>query len=699
MRIRQITELRNTQKISKLVHESDDPIYITKNGYGDMVLMSLNAYESLTKKNEEEIKKERKIIPNEDVQDNFGLIKCLCAPISIKVANPSFNKEQIINTLKDADKRNVKIVVFPELSISSYTAGDLFLNSSFLNRCLKSALSVVNESKELDIFFTFGVPFSYKQRLYNVAFCCYKGEILGIVPKSYIPNQNEYYESRYFASGLNINTKVEIDNKIIPFSSSILFQNKEYKNMTIGVEICEDLWIPSSPSTRHALNGATIILNLSASNETFLKDEYRRNLILTTSKKLEVAYLYCSSSQDESTQDLIFSGSSIIAQDGDILKESSFTYSGAEAIIDINLLCNRRRQMMSYPKLDDMEDKILFSMPIENIEFPILDKTPFLPKDNKLEAYQKILYLQASGLVKRLKHTNIKKVVLGLSGGLDSTLAYLASIKALDILNLSRENVIAISMPCFGTSNRTRNNAISLAKYYKTTFLEIPLDESVKLHMKDLNLDEKDHNVAYENAQARERTQVLMDYANKENALVIGTGDLSEIALGWSTYNGDHMSMYALNCSLPKTLIKEMLTYLKDEGNKEVIEDIISTPISPELLPTDEKGNIKQQTEDIIGPYILNDFFLYHFIYNQFSLTKIYYLAINTFKNEYDNKTIMHWLKSFIKRFFSQQFKRSCMPDGVKVSLFSLSPRGDLRMPSDASYEDFIKELEAIENN
>ncbi len=696
MRIRQITELRNTQKISKLVHESSEPIYITKNGFGDMVVLSLEAYEALLQEKGTPFSKENTSynVLFEDRNENFGYLKCSCSPIKVQVGNPSFHAEQILSVLQEAKKENISLVVFPELAISSYTAGDLFLNSSFLNACYKAAWKVIKESENYDIFFTFGVPFSYQNHLYNTAFCCYKGKLLGIVPKSFLPNYNEFYEGRYFVSGKDIHTMVKIENQTIPFSDSILFQNTLDKKLVIGVEICEDLWAMDSPSIRHAMNGATVLLNLSASNETYDKENYRRELVSTTSKKLQAAYIYCSSLQEESTTDLLFSGATFIAQDDEILSESSFSLNGATAYIDLNLIENRRRQA-SYLNFQNKETRLPFSLEMKD-EVPMLSKTPFIPSKNKVEIYEKILYMQALSLVKRLKHTKQKKVVLGLSGGLDSTLALLVAVKAMDILQFSHQQIVAISMPCFGTSEKTKHNAMELAKQYQVTFLEISIKASVESHFKDLDLNRDDPSIVFENAQARERTQLLMDYANKVGGIVLGTGDLSEIALGWSTYNGDHMSMYALNASLPKTLIQDMLSTFAEKEHRTIFMDIIKTPISPELLPLDSQGNIKQYTENVLGPYIVHDFFLYHFIHNQFSLKKIYFLAKKAFQKEYDEKSILTWLKIFTKRFFQQQFKRSCMPDGAKIGPVALSPRGDFRLPSDVNYEDFLKELDSL---
>ncbi len=701
MQIKPIKDLRNTQEISELVHSTNDPIYITKNGYGDMVIMSLENYEKITLEKQKAAKINSDTLLSNYENDSLGYLNVCAVPLEIKVADVKFNANNIIKNVKDLTKDN-QIILFPELSLTSYSCGDLFLNRTLKDSCIEYISLILKETKDCSSLFVFGAPIEKDNKLYNCAIVCFKGKILGIVPKTYLPNYMEFYEMRHFEKGSTDLDYVSLFDYKIPFSTNLLFQNALNPKEIIAIEICEDLWALNSPHIAHVNAGATIILNLSASNELISKEEYRKNLISYTSAKTISAYIYCSATNDESTTDLLFSGVSMICENGTTLSYSApFENKITSSTIDLDYLKNERMKMTSFPKANCENYKII------NYENEIILNTitreyprnPFVPNtyEAKVSKYKKILKMQALGLAKRLKHTGMSKMVVGISGGLDSTLAYLVCVECADILNLPRKNIIAITLPCFGTSARTKNNAQQLAKDYDTTFIEISIKDSVTQHLKDINHDIDKKDTTFENAQARERTQVLMDYANQVNGLVIGTGDLSEIALGWSTYNGDHMSMYSVNSSLPKTLIKDMVYILADfSPSKKTLLDIVNTPVSPELLPADKKGNISQLTEDIVGPYELHDFFLYMFIRNHFSIKKIYEIAKSTFKDVYDEETIKKWLKNFIKRFFSQQFKRSCMPDGIKIGSVSLSPRGDWRMPSDASMAIYLENLEKI---
>lgn len=699
MHIKPITDLRNTQEISELAHKSDDVIFITKNGYGDLAVMSIEKYAEIMHVNQEEkLHAKANLITSKPV-NNMGFINVCCTTLHTKVSDINYNAEEIIKNVKLYQKN--KIILFPELCLTAYTCHDLFLNRTLKDLILTNIQHILEETKMINSLIVFGAPLEKESRLYNCAFICFKGKIIGIVPKSFLPNYNEFYEGRHFTEGDASLDSVNLFGYDIPFSTNLLFQNALNPLEIIGVEICEDLWVPNSPHIRHVEAGATIILNLSASNEVIAKEEYRENLIKYTSAKTISAYLYTSVCEDESTTDVLFSGVSYIYENGRCLAQSRpFENKPCIATIDLDYLINERINMTSFFKNNTTGYKIINyenDIPLEDI-YRCYSKYIFIPSENnRKKTYEKIITMQALGLAKRLKHTHLEKMVLGLSGGLDSTLAFLVLIKCAEILNIDKKNIIAITLPCFGTSQRTKDNASKLTEIYHTSFLEISIKESVIQHLKDLNHPLDVYDVTYENAQARERTQVLMDYANKVGGLVIGTGDLSEIALGWSTYNGDHMSMYAVNSSLPKTLIRDMVNYFSEESSaKEVLLDILSTPVSPELLPTNKKGEISQLTENYIGPYELHDFFLYMFIRNHFSIKKIYFITYLTFSDTYSKEDIKKWLKIFIKRFFSQQFKRSCMPDGIKIGSVALSPRGDLRMPSDASVDSFIQEVDNL---
>lgn len=637
--------------------------------------------------------------------NEYGYVKVGASTLELKVSDTIYNVQMIKKQIDEAVNKNIQIISFPELSITGYTCGDLFNQDILIDKSYEGLKDLVDYSKDKMIVIIVGSPIKCENKLYNCAVVINNGKILGIVPKTYIPNYNEFYEMRWFKSSNDLKIKeINLFNEIVPIGVDLIFTSKLDDELKFGVEICEDVWSLYPKSNDYASSGASIIFNLSASNETIGKYDFRKELIKMQSIKTISGYVYSSSGINESSTDLLFSGSSLIYENGKLLSENNrfdFNSNLIYSDVDIKRLVNDRRKNTSFISNTDKEYRnIYFTTSKNNFISRKYSKYPFVPsnEDKREERCKEIINIQSSALAKRLKHTNIKKCVIGVSGGLDSTLAFLVIKKAFEKLKIDNKNIIAVTMPGFGTTNRTYENALDLIKINNATLKEIDIKKACLVHYSDIDQDINNHDITYENAQARERTKILMDIANKENALVIGTGDLSELALGWCTYNGDHMSMYSVNSSIPKTLVKYLVKYIADtdKKNKKVLYDILSTPISPELLPADEKGNIKQITEDKIGPYILHDFYLYHFFRYGASPKKIYMLAVNTFENEYSKEEILKWLKVFIKRFFTQQFKRSCMPDGVKVGSISLSPRGDLRMPSDASYNIWIKELEEI---
>lgn len=637
--------------------------------------------------------------------NEYGYVKVGASTLELKVSDTIYNVQMIKKQIDEAVNKNIQIISFPELSITGYTCGDLFNQDILIDKAYEGLKDLVDYSKDKMIVIIVGSPIKCENKLYNCAVVINNGKILGIVPKTYIPNYNEFYEMRWFKSSNDLKIKeINLFNEIVPIGVDLIFTSKLDDELKFGVEICEDVWSLYPKSNDYASSGASIIFNLSASNETIGKYDFRKELIKMQSIKTISGYVYSSSGINESSTDLLFSGSSLIYENGKLLSENNrfdFNSNLIYSDVDIKRLVNDRRKNTSFISNTDKEYRnIYFTTSKNNLISRKYSKYPFVPsnEEKREERCKEIINIQSSALAKRLKHTNIKKCVIGVSGGLDSTLAFLVIKKAFEKLKIDNKNIIAVTMPGFGTTNRTYENALDLIKINNATLKEIDIKKACLVHYSDIDQDINNHDITYENAQARERTKILMDIANKENALVIGTGDLSELALGWCTYNGDHMSMYSVNSSIPKTLVKYLVKYIADtdKKNKKVLYDILSTPISPELLPADEKGNIKQITEDKIGPYILHDFYLYHFFRYGASPKKIYMLAVNTFENEYSKEEILKWLKVFIKRFFTQQFKRSCMPDGVKVGSISLSPRGDLRMPSDASYNIWIKELEEI---
>ncbi|MDD4065899.1 MAG: NAD(+) synthase [Bacilli bacterium] len=619
-----------------------------------------------------------------------GLIKVSAVTPKIKVADLAYNEKNILECMNQAFEKQVKICVFPELCITSYSCGDLFIQRALLDGAKEVLDHLLNASKGHDTLFFVGLPYEHRSKLYNVAAIFQDGQVLGFVPKSFLPNYAEFYEPRQFSAGLGINTKTTYAGKEVPFSTKLLLNCANIEKLVVACEICEDVWVPNSPSISHALAGTNVIVNLSASNEIVSKAEYRRNLIKMQSAKLVCAYIYASCGVGESTQDLVYSGHNIIAEDYNILAESErFKESFLTADIDIQKLNCSRRKYTTYLQNEAQDYQI--------VDFKLVEKktklerhypqNPFIPeeKEELEERLNDITLIQALGLVKRLEYTKCKDVVIGLSGGLDSTLALLVINQAFSIMKLDKKGIHAITMPGFGTASRTKNNAIQLATSLGVSLETIDITKSVTQHLSDIHHDLAKSDVVYENAQARERTQILMDLANEYHGLVIGTGDLSELALGWATYNGDCMSMYNVNASVPKTLVRYLVKHYADNNPSlaPTLLDIVATPISPELLPLKE-GKVVQETENIIGPYELHDFFLYYVFKNGFKPEKIYRIAKITWGSKYDDATILKWLKVFYTRFFSQQYKRSCMPDGPKVGTISLSPRGDLRMPSDA---------------
>ena len=629
-----------------------------------------------------------------------GYIKVMSATTKTVVADCVENTKSIIEAMDRANDNGAKLLVTGELSITGYTCEDLFFQKKLIDAALEGLKVIVDKSKSVNCITIVGAPLIRNNSLYNCAVVVYKGEILGVVPKKFIPNYNEFYEYRTFAAAPDINGTINIFDVDYPFGSKIIFKCQQLPEFSFGIEICEDLWTPVQPSFSHVLNGASIIANLSASNETVGKSDYRRNLVKMQSARLHCAYIYASQGVGESTTDLVFSGHNIIAENGILLAENK-VFTGDDVIteIDVQSLFSERIKTTTYNTVDEDYIHIEFDMNVEETSITrYVSRFPFVPDDDISRRCDEILAIQAEGLAKRVSHTHAKKLVIGISGGLDSALALIVAARAIDKLGRDRRDVLAISMPCFGTTSRTKNNAQMICDALGVSFEEIIIKDAVKQHFKDIGQSENEYDVTYENSQARERTQVLMDVANKCGGLVIGTGDLSELALGWATYNGDHMSMYAVNASVPKTIIRHIIRYVAESSEisklNKVLNDILDTPVSPELLPS-IGDDISQCTEELVGPYELHDFFLYYIVGFGFSPAKIYRLAKYAF-DDYNEETIKKWLVNFYRRFFSQQFKRSCLPDGPKIGAVSLSPRGDWRMPSDASASLWIREAEKL---
>lgn len=636
---------------------------------------------------------------------DYGFIKVAAATPKIKVADVDYNTELICNQIDEAAKNGAKVLVFPELCLTGYTCSDLFWQSLMLEKVKEKTIEIARYSKDYDMLIMIGIPYEHNGKLYNVGVVLHKGKILGMVTKKHLPNYSEFYEARHFTKGFEKVVTVDFAGQKVPMGMNILFKCENRPDMVIGVEICEDLWVPNPPSIRHTMAGATIIANLSASDEVTGKSIYRRDLVAGQSARLICGYIYADAGEGESSTDLVYSAHNMIAENGRMLAEAKrFINQTVYGDIDLDRIKNERRKMTTYDSKDEEDYTVVtFEMNMDNNELSTkINNMPFVPGDiaKRNERCEEILTIQAMGLKKRLEHTNAKSAVIGISGGLDSTLALLVTVRAFDMLGRDRKGIVAVTMPGFGTTDRTYDNALKMIEKLGTTFIEINISDAANEHFKAIGHDSSIHDVTYENVQARQRTLYLMNLANQYNGFVVGTGDLSELALGWATYNGDHMSMYGVNASIPKTLVRHLVRYYADtcddiELNK-VLMDVLDTPVSPELLPPQDNGEIAQKTEDLVGPYELHDFFMYYMLRLGYTPKKIYYLARNAFEGIYDDETILKWLKTFYRRFFAQQFKRSCLPDGPKVGTVAVSPRGDLRMPSDACASIWLKELEEI---
>ncbi len=634
----------------------------------------------------------------------LGFVKTAAGTPKVTVADCKANEVEILRLIGEMEKEHAKVMVFPELCITGYTCQDLFWQNCLLDSAQDVLLKIAKETSKTDALIFLGLPVRYQGKLYNAAAVLNKGKIIAVVPKTNLPNYNEFYEQRYFASGDGENGVISIGDQTVPFGTDIIFECEGMREFTVAAEICEDLWVPMPPSIGHAQAGAHIIVNLSASDEMAGKDSYRKMLVSGQSARLVCGYIYASAGEGESTQDLVFGGQNLIAENGTMLAEGKrFQNQIVYGEIDVKRLADTRLRVSTYPKEKREGYRYIpFTVKKETTKLTrAFARAPFVPdkKEERDMRCQEILNIQAMGLKKRLEHVHGKRAMVGLSGGLDSTLALLVVGRTFDLMGLPREQIHCVTMPCFGTTDRTYTNACELSRRMGASLSEVNIKEAVSLHFRDIGHDPSVHDVTYENSQARERTQVLMDMANQEGALLIGTGDLSELALGWATYNGDHMSMYGVNGSVPKTLVRYLVKYYaetcKDQELSQVLLDILDTPVSPELLPPKD-GEIAQKTEDLVGPYELHDFYLYYMLRAGFEPKKIYTIACSTFEGVYDKETILKWLRIFYRRFFAQQFKRSCLPDGPKVGSVALSPRGDLRMPSDASAAVWMKQLEEL---
>lgn len=634
-----------------------------------------------------------------------GFITVATATPQVAVADCEANTQAILACINEMAAAHAKVMVLPELCITGYTCSDLFWQTKLLDEAEAALFVIAEESRQVDALIAVGMPLRVAGKLLNVAAILCRGKVLGFVPKVNLPAYNEFYETRHFMSGSADMGTVQFGGEEIPVGTNLLFSCENVVDLCVAAEICEDLWVPNPPSVQHALAGASVICNLSASDEMVGKGSYRRDLVAGQSARLVCAYLYATAGEGESTTDLVFGGQNLIAENGTVLAESAtFENEINVATIDVQRLASERRRMSTFPAAESKEYReISFALVEEETKLArFFDADPFVPSnaDQLSDRCEEILNIQALGLKKRLAHTHAKSAVVGISGGLDSTLALLVTARAFDMLGLPRKGIVAVTMPGFGTTDRTYNNAVAMIKSLGATFKEVPIAKAVMQHFADIDHDASIHDVTYENSQARERTQILMDIANQANGFVIGTGDLSELALGWATYNGDHMSMYAVNASVPKTLVRHLVRHYADTSADEVLAgvlcDVLDTPVSPELLPP-EDGAISQKTEDLVGPYELHDFFLYQMLRMCFPPAKIYRVAKEAFAGRYSNETILKWLRTFYWRFFSQQFKRSCLPDGPKVGSVAVSPRGDLRMPSDACVSAWIKEVETLQ--
>ena len=636
-----------------------------------------------------------------------GFIKVAAGTPKIRVADCRYNAEQIFSLMREADKQGVKVLVLPELCLTGYTCGDLFLHDTLLKGAEEGLQTILEATKHLDLLTAVGLPVRSKwdNKLYNCAALIHQGKILGLIPKIHLPNYGEFYEQRWFVSGAGVEVSLELCGQEVELNSRQLFACETMPNLVVGVEICEDLWAAEPPSVALAKEGATLILNLSASDELVGKAGYRRQLVVGQSARLVCGYVYANAGEGESTTDLVFTGHDLIAENGVLLAERRFANGLTISEVDVDRLVYERRRMTTFqPAKENTCWRSSFSLEVGETRLtrPV-SRTPFVPDDawDRKNRCNEILLLAALGLKKRMEHAHAKAAVVGLSGGLDSTLAILITSVAMKLMGRPDSDIIAVTMPCFGTTDRTRDNAVELAERLGATLKRIDIGEAVKQHFKDIGQSMEDHDVTFENGQARERTQVLMDVANQCGGLVVGTGDLSELALGWCTYNGDHMSMYGVNASIPKTLVRHLVSFVSDDKAEEderlsaVLSDILDTPVSPELLPAIE-GKIAQRTEDLVGPYELHDFYLYYAIRWGFPPRKVFRLAEYAFGRSYDRDTLLKWLKNFYRRFFTQQFKRSSLPDGPKVGSVALSPRGDWRMPSDAVAALWLDELEGL---
>ena len=632
-----------------------------------------------------------------------GFITVAVATPEVAVADCAHNAQATADLIAQAADRGVKVLVLPELGLTAYTCGDLFLQPTLLRGAEAALETVLEATKGKDLVAAVGLPVAAGGCLYNCAALCQNGRILGLVPKVHVPNYSEFYEKRHFTPAPAETMAVTLCGQTVPLGAKLLFPCRDIPELVLGVEICEDLWVPDPPSNHLALAGATVLLNLSASNEILGKAPYRRSLVAGQSARLSAAYLYACAGEGESTTDLVFSGHDLIAENGTILAEQRFETGLLVTEIDVQKLDQERRRMGNVAGGCPGYDLIPFSLTVTETKLtrPVAPM-PFVPDDleHRAATCEEIFHLAAQGLKKRLRHTHAAGAVIGLSGGLDSTLALLITARAFDLLGRDRKDILAVTMPCFGTTDRTLQNALTLARQLGAEIRTVPIGETVQSHFRDIGQSMDDHDVTFENGQARERTQVLMDLANQNGGLVVGTGDLSELALGWATYNGDHMSMYGVNASIPKTLVRHLVDYAaresRDEALTRVLRDILDTPVSPELLPPEE-GQIAQKTEDLVGPYTLHDFFLYYAIRWAFPPSKVYRLARYALGDQFDDAAIFHWLQTFYRRFFAQQFKRSCLPDGPKVGSATLSPRGDWRMPSDAVRALWQAELDRLE--
>ena len=632
-----------------------------------------------------------------------GFITVACGTPKLRLADCDYNAEQTFTLMRKAEKAGAKVLVLPELGLTGYTCGDLFYQDALLRGAEQALATVLEATRNLEVVTAVGLPLRVNNKLYNCAAIIQKGTVLGVVPKTHLPNYSEFYEKRQFAAAPEENGTVTLFGKSVPFGNKLVFRCSTMPDLALGFEICEDMWAPCSPAVDLTAAGATVVGNLSASNDIIGKDSYRRQLVTMQSAKLVCGYVYTSCGEGESSSDVVFGAHQMIAENGTLLAERRFDGGLLVSEVDVQKLCYERRRTQMFDQAPAVWE-VPFALTVSPTKLTrYVAPQPFVPegKEDRDARCREILLIASLGLKQRLEHTGAKTAVVGLSGGLDSTLAVLITGLAMKMLDRPMTDIVAVTMPCFGTTDRTRNNAVILAEQMGATLRTVDISNSVRSHFKDIGHDMEDHSVTFENGQARERTQVLMDIANQSGGIVIGTGDLSELALGWCTYNGDHMSMYAVNCSIPKTLVRHLVGYLardnakKDEALHDVLEDILDTPVSPELLPA-VQGQISQKTEDLVGPYELHDFFLYYMLRWGFSPRKVYRLAVYALGGKYSREVILKWLKTFYRRFFSQQFKRNCVPDGPKVGSVALSPRGDWRMPSDAKMNLWQAELDTL---